>query len=312
MDSQQSISEMNESETESIQIILSTTERTLLEKRIKEHYDLASPYYQELWGRHIHHGLWRPGKESLTKDEAADQLVSELVKFSKLKKGSKILDVGCGIGGTAIHLASHSSLSAQVIGISISDQQVKMATENAQKALSAGLFQNSDCLPKFFVMNGEAISFPGQEGTFDGVWICEALSHFSNKNAFFKNAHVMLQRGGTLILADWFRSEKLQDGEEETIESIEYGMLLPKLDTKFGYISLMAQQGFELTYLEDVSEFVSKTWDICSSLILNPALWKLAISQGSDFLNFLRSFTSMRSGYSSGSFRYVIMCAVKR
>jgi len=307
------LAEMNETDSESTQKILTSTERTLMETRIKEHYDKASPYYQELWGQHIHHGLWRPGNENLTKEEAADQLVIELLKCANLKKESKILDVGCGVGGTSISLSTNPLLSARVVGISISEKQVTMANENAQIAFSNGLFKASGApIPSFFMMNGEAISFPGQEGTFDAVWICEALSHFSDKGAFFKNANTMLKKGGKLIIADWFRAENLNDEERETIQSIEYGMLLPKLDTKLIYLNLMALHGFELNYLEDVSEYVSKTWDISSDLVFSPSLWKLAISQGSDFVNFLRSFRSMKIGYASRVFRYALFCAEKR
>ncbi len=39
-----------------------------------QHYDQCSPHYQSLWGRHIHHGLWRPGKEHLSKEEAQVRL----------------------------------------------------------------------------------------------------------------------------------------------------------------------------------------------------------------------------------------------
>ncbi len=35
-----------------------------VEKRvIRTHYNLATPFYRLLWGRHIHHGLWE-GSES--------------------------------------------------------------------------------------------------------------------------------------------------------------------------------------------------------------------------------------------------------
>jgi len=161
-------------------------------------------------------------------------------------------------------------------------------------------------------MNGESINFPGEDQTFDCVWICEALSHFSNKPAFFAHAFRLLAPGGKLVLADWFSADKIKtDEEKETIKAIEYGMLLPKLETKQTYIRMMCEAGFELVYMDDVSQQVSPTWDISASLIVNPALWKLAFSHGSDFLNFLRSFSAMRKGYSSHVFRYALMVAEK-
>ena len=75
-------------------------------KQVKEHYDLASPMYKKLWGNHIHHGYYITGKES--KEAATENLIRILVKRSQLKRNSKVLDVGSGIGGTSIWLAKKS------------------------------------------------------------------------------------------------------------------------------------------------------------------------------------------------------------
>src|SRR5687767_12332325 len=95
--------------------------------KIQQHYDLASPYYKELWGSHIHHGYWITGKES--KEEAAQNLVDLLIQKSGLERGSKVLDVGCGVGGTSIYLAKE--WDCDVTGITISPVQVGMAREAA-------------------------------------------------------------------------------------------------------------------------------------------------------------------------------------
>ena len=45
--------------------------------KVIEHYDLVSPYYNSLWGTHIHHGYWLTGKE--TKEEAQENLTALLI-----------------------------------------------------------------------------------------------------------------------------------------------------------------------------------------------------------------------------------------
>ncbi|MFY9939565.1 MAG: hypothetical protein WAK33_21965, partial [Silvibacterium sp.] len=45
-------------------------------RKIVEHYDFVSPYYQSLWGEHIHHGYWIRGDES--KELAQLQLMEHL------------------------------------------------------------------------------------------------------------------------------------------------------------------------------------------------------------------------------------------
>ena len=58
---------------------------------------------EKLWGEHIHLGFYPSGKKNIDFRKAKVQFVHELVKWSgldKLPKGSRILDVGCGIGGS--------------------------------------------------------------------------------------------------------------------------------------------------------------------------------------------------------------------
>ena len=59
---------------------------------------------ENLWGDHIHLGFYE--KPGIKKDfrKAKVDFVHELVRWSglnKLPKGSRVLDVGCGIGGSA-------------------------------------------------------------------------------------------------------------------------------------------------------------------------------------------------------------------
>ena len=63
---------------------------------------------ERLWGEHIHLGFYPTGKNKIDFRKAKVQFVHELVKWSgldKLPKGSRILDIGCGIGGSARILA---------------------------------------------------------------------------------------------------------------------------------------------------------------------------------------------------------------
>ena len=63
---------------------------------------------ERLWGEHIHLGFYPSGNKNIDFRKAKVQFVHELVKWSdldKLPKGSRILDVGCGIGGSSRILA---------------------------------------------------------------------------------------------------------------------------------------------------------------------------------------------------------------
>lgn len=58
--------------------------------------------------------------------------------------------------------------------------------------------------------------------SFDCVWISEAMSHLSDKELFFRNASALLNAGGKLVVADWFKAEDLTDAQMEAdIKPIE-------------------------------------------------------------------------------------------
>ena len=257
--------------------------------------------------QHIHHGLWKAGNEHLSKEAAQEELVRELLAHAKLPAAPRVLDVGCGVGGTSIYLAKHAG--ARVTGVTISTAQVGMARAAAD---DAGVSAAVD----FHEGDGERLdelpALKGAAGTFDAVWISEALSHFVNKDRFFAHVHTFLKPGGKLVLADWFRADKLSKKHEKgVIAAIEHGMLLPRLDSMPDYYNGMSAAGLRLVWLLDVSKEVAKTWDLSIELCANPSLWAMCVTMGSDFIAFLRAFSSMREGFASGAFRYGLFVAEK-
>ncbi|MCI0403858.1 MAG: class I SAM-dependent methyltransferase [Acidobacteria bacterium] len=267
-----------------------------LKPRIIKHYDTISPHCLNLWGVHIHHGYWQTGQE--TKEKAQEQLIEKLISRAGIKKGAHVLDVGCGIGGTAILL--HKTLQAKVTAITISPVQV---------AIGRKLSQEAGAPVEFLAMDAEKMSFRKQ---FDIVWSIEAISHFSNKRKFFKKCQEVLKPGGKIVLTDWLKADDLKVADQRKyIEPIENAMLLPRMEAPNDYLRYLAQAGFRSAYFEDMSVKVSKTWEISTALIKRPSLWKFAAEQGKDFIRFLRGFQAMRKGYQSGSLVYGLIVAQK-
>jgi tocopherol O-methyltransferase len=264
-------------------------------EKVRDLYDRTSPYYQSLWGAHIHHGYWINGEE--TKEMAQDQLVEHLAQAAGLGPDCKILDVGCGFGGSSLYLAK--KYGAEVIGITISPIQVEMARKAA--AADGG---NA----KFLLMDAEEMKF---EQTFDVVWSVESISHYPQKGKFFASAAHCLEYGGTLALTDWFKREYLTEREyEKFIQPIEKGMLV-ELDTMGDYTELLRSSGFQVMYQEILNKNCSKSWDLGLDILKNRGLWQIAAEYGSEFVDFLRAFRAMRAGFASGNFVYGLMIARK-
>jgi len=197
-----------------------------LKDRIKHHYEVCSDYYYSLWGEHIHHGYFIDPSD--TKEVAQTRLISLLLEKSALPAGSTVLDVGCGIGGTSRYLAREKG--CKVTGVTISPRQVEIATKlSAEEASSRR--QEAETLTngsdnsmklgnlggnvKFIELDAEKMGEYFHNEKFDCVWISEAMSHLPNKGLFFQNAANLLNLGGKLVVADWFKSEECSDAEVE-------------------------------------------------------------------------------------------------
>ena len=264
--------------------------------RIVQHYDVASPYYRSLWGEHIHHGYWIRGDES--KEEAQLQLtelLANLAQLAHLPPSAEILDIGCGFGGSSIHLAQ--KYAARVTGITISPVQIEMAREAAAAAKANA---------RFLLMDAEALNF---QQRFDCFWSVESISHYYDRRAFFLNAVRFLKPGGFFALTDWFKRPGLSALQfRKFIQPIERGMFV-ELDTMDDYASYLAAAGLEVIHRQDISQNCARTWDLTSEIIRDKSLWALAAAKGKDFLTYLNAFRAMRAGYRSGAFVYGLFVA---
>jgi tocopherol O-methyltransferase len=261
--------------------------------KIVEHYDVVSPYYQALWGDHLHHGFWITGDES--KETAQVQLIQHLANLADIKYGSDILDIGCGMGASSLYLAEQ--FRASTVGITISPVQIEMATKAAAETRADS---------KFLLMDAEAMTFDRQ---FDLLWSIESISHYHDRKKFFASAAKLLKPGGTFALTDWFKKEDLTPAEtQKFIEPIEHGMFV-ELQTMHEYDSFLTSSGLQVTHRQILNKHCAKTWDISLDIIKHKSFWDLAMQHGPQFLTYLKAFHAMRVGFSSGNFIYGLLVA---
>jgi tocopherol O-methyltransferase len=264
-------------------------------QKIREHYDVVSPYYQSLWGEHIHHGYWIHGDES--KEQAQVQLIEHLAQVAGIQPGRTILDAGCGFGGTAIYLAK--KFGAKVTGITISPVQVEMANRAAAR-------ERADA--KFVLMDAEEMKF---DQKFDVVWSTESVSHYKDVPKFFASAARFLEPAGILAITDWLKKEKLTAAENKKfIDPIEKSMMV-ELRTMGEYEEWMRAGGLNFAAREILNAQCAKTWDISLDIIKKREFWELAAKRGGEFVRFLRGFSAMRAGFASGNFVYGLLVAKK-
>jgi tocopherol O-methyltransferase len=269
--------------------------RTNEKPRIVKHYDTVSPFYYSLWGKHIHHGYWIRGDES--KETAQIQLIEHLWRLANVKPGCRVLDIGCGFGGSSLFLAGRYGVSAT--GVTISSVQVEMANRDAQK-------QSLDA--KFLLMDAEALHF---SEPFDLLWSVESISHYQDIPKFFSSAAKFLKPGGTFALTDWFRKENPTPAEKKRfIDPIDKGMFV-ELRGMNDYSDFLTASGLQIAHREVLTANCAKTWDLGLDIIKDKSFWALAAKLGTEFITYLKAFQAVRNAIASDSFVYGLFVAKK-
>jgi MPBQ/MSBQ methyltransferase len=163
---------------------------------------------ETLWGDHVHLGHYGDPPRPRDFRAAKVDFVHALVRWSgldRLPPGSRLLDVGCGIGGSARILARDYGFD--VLGISISPAQIARATALTPPDLAGRC--------RFAVMDALALDLaPAQ---FDAVWSVEAGPHMPDKQRYADELLRVLRPGGLLAVADWNRRDPA-DGPPNALE----------------------------------------------------------------------------------------------
>jgi MPBQ/MSBQ methyltransferase len=122
------------------------------------------------------------------------QATAELAALVISRPGRRVLDIGCGIGGTARYLAAHHG--CDVTGVDLTESFCRVATE-----LSAwvGLGEST----RF--RRASALELPFHDETFDVVWTEHVQMNVADKRRFYAEATRVLRPGGRLAFHDIFR-----------------------------------------------------------------------------------------------------------
>ncbi len=266
-------------------------------REVQKHYDHLSRFYRMLWGEHLHHGYWENG-ESI--ERAQIKLMEHLAEKAQIAPGSHVLDIGCGIGGSALWLADQ--YECRVTGLTISPVQARMATK---KAKSKGLANRV----KFLVT--DANTWQPQSESVDVVWIMESSEHFENKKDFFARCARALKPGGVLAVCAWLRGEQ-SEKEQQLVAAIAEAMFSASLDTLSQYAEWMRQANLEVETAKDITRNVVPTWKYCSRMAERlPLRWLLRFADAPT-QRFVKSFPLMTEAYTTGAMAFGLFAARKQ
>lgn len=265
-------------------------------EEVRKHYDRLSFFYKLLWGEHLHHGYWE-NNESI--ETAQIKLMERLAEKADIPRGAQVLDIGCGIGGSAFWLADR--YDCYVTGLTISPVQARMANKRAKAQGRSKRFQ-------FFVADANLWE-PDVESV-DIVWIMESSEHFRDKKNFFRKCSAALRPDGVLAVCAWLRGERtMSNGDNALVATIGKAMFSASLDTLSQYATWMRGAGLRVETAEDITRNVSPTWEYCSRMIKrSPFSWLVNFADRPT-RRFVKSFPLMQQAYNSGAMAFGLFVA---
>lgn len=206
----------------------------------EKYYDLVTDFFEYGWGKSFH---FAPQKKEEKTKEAMLRYELKMVAALKLKRGMRVLDVGCGIGGPMKNIAEKSG--ADIVGLNLNKYQIKKAKEYIKKS---GLEK------KCTFFHGNFMQVDMQDESFDAIYAIEATPHAPDKTLCFKEMFRLLKPGGCFAgyeygLLDYFDEKNTE--HNQILEDLIHGGGLQKIPTIASIKKSFIEAGFKVVELED-------------------------------------------------------------
>ena len=121
-----------------------------------------------------------------------EEVIAEILFKGGIREGVRVLDVACGTG---VLFPDYKKLGADVTGIDISPEMVKIAKEK---------------FPEAEVICGDVLDF-SFEDKFDAVMIYNAFPHFAEPEKLIEKLSTLLKNSGRLSIAHGISEKELAE-----------------------------------------------------------------------------------------------------
>ena len=168
-------------------------------------------------------------------------MAMELIEQLALNPGRRVLDVGCGLGGSAFLMAREFGLIVDGIDLSqnmLDIAKVKLAAHGLREFVT---LEHGDCLE---------LDRPEH---YDAIYSRDVFLHIKDKNRLFSVLYRLLKNGGKLLFTDYCCGEEPWSDEfSEYVHQRGYD-----LHTLPAYAELISAAEFEeVTYLDMTDRFI--------------------------------------------------------
>jgi ubiquinone/menaquinone biosynthesis C-methylase UbiE len=174
--------------------------------------------------------------------------VDELERFGKwlgLHSASRLLDVGCGSGGPALHLAE--TTGATVVGVDVLEEGITAGTAQAQ---ARGLTEKAT-----FVRGDAGERLPFEDESFDAVLSIDAMCHLPNRLGVLEEWRRATRPGARVLFTDpTIITGPVTGGEIADRSAIGvYVFSIASMNEE-----LLGEAGFDLLRREDLTENMAR------------------------------------------------------
>jgi cyclopropane fatty-acyl-phospholipid synthase-like methyltransferase len=234
----------------------------VLRRRVAAYYDRMQVFYTHLWSDvGVRYGFWTPDTRS--RADAIRNMDREVAAALDVPRRGRVLDAGCGVGGTAVHLAEEHG--HDVIGITISREQLRRARRHAARC-------RARVKPTFLLADYTCTGFAAK--TFDGIVGIESVCYAQPKLRFAREAFRLLRPGGRLVVMDGFVADsRLSARDVAAYRRFIDGFAVPGLSTPEDFAADLEHAGFTAVgWWDRRADIMPSTWRIqalsCLGLLL--------------------------------------------
>jgi SAM-dependent methyltransferase len=187
--------------------------------------------------------------------------------------GPTILDFGCGVGGTLVHLAACFP-NARLAGVTVSMSQVEIARRLAERR---GLADRCSFLLGDFQTADLGLLA-------DAVVAVESFAHSESPTAFAENAARHLRLEGTLLVVDDFlalETDALDERRRAWVERFRTGWRVPAICTAERFVQEAGAHGLVLERRVDLTPLVRPGSRMRDKLVaaVSPLLERLGLAR---------------------------------
>lgn len=227
--------------------------KTFTNEEVEGYYDQTEIHYRKFWkldkNMSLHYGVWEPGTKNLS--EAMVNTNKQLMLRAGIKQEHRVLDAGCGVGGSSIYLAKN--LGCRATGITLSKKQTITAAGFAEREGVGELvdFQQQDYTNTDFPDN-----------SFDIAWGMESTSTATSKPALFKEMHRVLKPGGKFAVADFYKTRPYGIDDDEDMKMMLNGWAIADIGTLDEFIKDGEAAGFKLVSIQDYTKDIKRSVNV--------------------------------------------------